>query len=169
MKTFQVVDMFHFQCYNSKKCLWISCVSIHRSASNWAKLWLIGVLSHTSASSTSPPWQRVVADLTALSHIKQQTWVREWEHLGGGKRDESQSQLVSAYAALNNAPFQMVNLLNPRLPLAPSTTCQKSPWQRIQGLTQGCDDWGATTTITAAVCELHTHSTCLCSSLKDEL
>lgn len=32
--------------------------------------------------------------------------------------DESQSQLVSAYAALNNAPFQMVNLLNPRLPLA---------------------------------------------------
>lgn len=62
------------------------------------------------------------------THKTKQTWVREWEHLGGGKCDGSQSQLVSAYATLNNAPFQMVNLLNPRLPLAPhSQHARKAP------------------------------------------
>lgn len=54
--------------------------------------------------------------------------MREWEHLGGWKRDESLSQLVSAYATLNNAPFQMVNLVNPTLPLAPhSQRARRAP------------------------------------------
>ncbi len=113
------------------------CVSVswnfHRSASNW-----VSKLSKALPELCSEPQKPELkfSSLTEVcdrsdrpvTHIKQQTWVKEWEHLGGGKYDESQSQLVSAYATLNNAPFQMVNLLNPRLPLAPhSQHARKAP------------------------------------------
>lgn len=60
--------------------------------------------------------------------------MREWEYLGGQKCDESLSQLALTYATLNNAPFQMVNLLNPRMPLAPHSQDARRAggWQRVQ-------------------------------------
>lgn len=100
------------------------CVSwnIHRSA------WRNASTEHWTQFKLSSPTE-CVTDLTVLSSTSNKhTWVREWEHLGGGKRDGSPSQLVSAYATLNNAPFQMVNLLNLRLPLAPhSQRARRAP------------------------------------------
>lgn len=79
-------------------------------------------------SLNSPPRQSVWQTWQSCQAHQINTRVREWEHLGGGKRDGSQSQLVSAYATLNNAPFQMVNLLNLRLPLAPhSQRARRAP------------------------------------------
>lgn len=129
-----------------RKCLRIYCVHFcllkrpQTCFKSRAKLW-VSVLSRSSLNSSNR--QKRVTGLTAVSHAEKETSVRvkEREHLGGGECDESQSQLVAAYATLNNAPFQMVNLVNPRLPLAPHW-CQKSPWQRTQGLIAGCDDWG---------------------------
>lgn len=89
--------------------LWISSVSL-------CLLSICFKLSLKPEQTLTEIWDR---HDSPVIQIKNQTWEREWEHLGGGKYDESQSQLVPAYATLNNAPFQMVNLLNPRLPLAP--------------------------------------------------
>lgn len=60
---------------------------------------------------------------------KRQARARERQHLGGGMYDQSQGQLVSAYATLNNAPFQMVNLLTPLGSLAP----HEQPARRAPG------------------------------------
>lgn len=100
------------------------CVSrnVHRSASKRRNA------SSEHLSLNSPPRQSVWQTWQSCQAHQINTRVREWEHLGGGKRDGSQSQLVSAYATLNNAPFQMVNLLNLRLPLAPhSQRARRAP------------------------------------------
>ena len=96
--------------------------------------------------------------------------MREWEHLGRGKYDESLSQLVSAYATLNNAPFQMVNLLNPRLPLAPhSQHARKALGREHKDSSQAAmTEERPQQSLLLSVSSTDA-ATCLCSGLKDAL
>lgn len=77
-----------------------------------------------------------------IQQKEKHAWVREWQHPADVKGG-SQSLLLSTYATLNNAPFQMVDPINPRLPLAPhsqharracgteleSPSLAQTPWQ----------------------------------------
>lgn len=60
-----------------------------------------------------------------IQQKEKHAWVREWQHPADAKGG-SQSLLLLTYATLNNAPFQMVDPVNPRLPLAPHSQHARS-------------------------------------------